>query len=82
MQQIAVRGMQFDALDAQRMDPLGGGDKRGFTCSKPASSSAIGTVSPGAWAIADGAPVCQPPSDKCTQLPPCHGARLDALRPA
>ena len=49
----------------------------------PAASRAIGACSPGACGSADGATAGHDPgSPSGICAPPCHGARLDALRPA
>src|SRR6202051_4734806 len=49
---------------------------------RPAASSTSGAVSPSLCGTAEGATVCQPPSEIGVKCPPFHGTWLDALRPA
>jgi hypothetical protein len=57
--------------------------KSSRTLRRPPASSACGACSPLACGTADGATACQPPGwSRGTCAPPCHGTRLDALRPA
>src|SRR5580698_1848481 len=48
----------------------------------PAASSACGGVSLSLCGTADGATVCQPPSETGINCPPSHGVWLEPLRPA
>ena len=61
MQQIAVRGVQLDGIEAEPLGASCGCDKSVATRSKPGVSSASDASSPSLCGTADGASVCQPP---------------------
>ena len=82
MQQVAVRRVQLDRLDADARRAPGGSAKSCTSRAMPSASSASGGASCAACGSADGATVGQPPSCGAINWPPCHGAWLDALRPA
>ena len=84
VQQVAVRGVQLDARrgrGARRAAPPAAKSSR-IRC-RPAASSAAARSSPAMCGTADGATACQlPGSPGAICVPPSHGARLEALRPA
>ena len=83
MQQIAVRAVQFEAVDAK---PLGALGRRRESVADarqaPAHPAPAAARSPSLCGTAEGPSACQPPSDSGINWPPSHGVWLDALRPA
>ena len=83
VQQVAVRGVQLDQVEARRDRPAGRGreglDDLGDAVAR--SSSAGSSRSPGKPS-GDGATGRQPPASSATAPRPSHGTWLDALRPA
>ncbi len=83
MQQIAVRAMQFERVDAEPLGALAPPPRTHRECAPSRRHRArSGAASPSLCGTADGATVCQPPSASGICWPPSHGVWLDPLRPA
>ena len=84
MQQVAVRGVDLERVEAEALGTLRrrARNRRGSSA-RPAASSAAGGSSPSLCGTADGATARQlPGSPSGICFPPSQGARLEALRPA
>ena len=82
VQQIAVRHVQLDGVEAEPHRPHGRLANAATTRSRPLASSASGTCHPSANGKAEGATVGQGSSPRGSGLPPWNGAWQEALRPA
>ena len=84
VQQVAVRGVDLDAVEAEpRGAPRRGARSRRGSSACRRRRAPRARSSPSTCGTADGATACQPPgSPSGICAPPSHGARLDALRPA
>ena len=83
VQQIAVRAMQFERVEAEPRGAFGGAREGIADAGEPRRiERQRRQFAFGLCGNADGASVCQPPSASGICWPPSHGVWLDPLRPA
>ena len=83
VQQIAVRAMQFERVEAEPLGAFRGARQTHRGCARaPPHRARAAALRLGLCGTADGPSVCQPPSESGINWPPSHGVWLDALRPA
>ena len=82
MQQIAVRAVQFETVDAEPLGAFGGRAKASRMRASPCASSASGGASPSLCGTAEGPSACQPPSDERDLLAAVPWRMARPLRPA
>src|SRR4051794_27679909 len=82
MQQIAVRGVQFNQIEADAQCALGGFDELLFGVGKAAFAQGLRDVPPGAEWQCRWRNRLHAPSSTLSGLPPWNGVWVDPLRPA